>query len=327
MSIMVSIVCNTFNHEKYVRDALESFVTQKTNFEYEVLVYDDASTDKTADIIREYEEKYPTLIKPVYQTVNQYSQGLLPDKQNRDRAIGKYVAYCEGDDYWIDDHKLQKQVDYMETHPDCTFCFTNGVVCYGDTFGDAIVPWDKSAVVKKESPDYNVGELDLLGYIPTASFLFPNQLKEPELPEGAFAGDIYHKFVLTNYGYAHFIDEKCVVYRRAVSGSLTAIQSRDLAQRVKQVETSRKLYVFLKEYTNHQYDEILDMAICIRDIVIYYETGNYDELRRIKKSGALKLLKRGNTYTRMKYSIMCKYPKAFRKIKKFGKSCFSMFNR
>ena len=126
--VVVSIVCNTYNHELYIRDALDSFLSQKTNFPFEILVFDDASTDKTANIIRSYEEKYPDIIKPVYQTVNQYSLGLMPGKQNRERATGKYIAICEGDDYWCDCNKLQKQVDYMESHPDCTFCFTNGYV-------------------------------------------------------------------------------------------------------------------------------------------------------------------------------------------------------
>ncbi len=117
--IMVSVVCNTYNHEKYIANALEGFVSQKTTFPFEILVMDDASTDGTADIIREYEKKYPDLIKPIYHTVNQYSRGLGPMKQNRERAIGKYIALCEGDDYWIDEYKLQKQVDYMEAHPEC----------------------------------------------------------------------------------------------------------------------------------------------------------------------------------------------------------------
>ena len=97
--IMVSIICTAYNHEKYIRDALDGFVSQKTNFKFEILVNDDASTDRTAEIIREYEMKYPDLMRPVYQTENQYSKGvrishdiLIP------RARGKYLAYCEGDD-------------------------------------------------------------------------------------------------------------------------------------------------------------------------------------------------------------------------------------
>ena len=94
MDTAVSIICNAYNHENYIRDALESFVMQKTNFKFEVLVHDDASTDKTADIIREYEKKYPDLIKPIYQTENQYSKGFgLVGKLQLGRAVGKYISY------------------------------------------------------------------------------------------------------------------------------------------------------------------------------------------------------------------------------------------
>ena len=120
--ILVSIICNTYNHESYIRDALESFVMQKTDFAYEVLVHDDASTDGTADIVREYEKKYPDLIKPIYQTENQYSKGVTVSDINRKRAKGKYMAVCEGDDYWTDPYKLQKQYDAMERHPEVDMC-------------------------------------------------------------------------------------------------------------------------------------------------------------------------------------------------------------
>lgn len=121
--IAVTILCTAYNHERYIRDALEGFVMQKTSFPFEVLVHDDASTDKTADIIREYEGKYPDIIKPIYQTENQHSKKipitrtfLLP------RAQGKYIALCEGDDYWTDPMKLQKQYDFMEANPEYSMC-------------------------------------------------------------------------------------------------------------------------------------------------------------------------------------------------------------
>lgn len=114
-NILVSIICNTYNHEPYIRQCLEGFVMQKTNFPFEVLIHDDASTDNTADIIREYEVNYPDIIKPIYQTENQYSKktGIMKTFQYP-RVKGKYIALCEGDDYWIDSLKLQKQVDFLE---------------------------------------------------------------------------------------------------------------------------------------------------------------------------------------------------------------------
>ena len=128
---MVSILCTAYNHEAFLRDALDGFVNQRTRFPFEVLVNDDVSTDATRDIIREYAEKYPDIIRPFYQEENLYSRGLdvyrlvfFPN------ARGKYVAYCEGDDYWTDPTKLQRQVDWLETHPDYSACVHNTVLHY-----------------------------------------------------------------------------------------------------------------------------------------------------------------------------------------------------
>ncbi len=119
----VSVCCITYNHEKYIRDALEGFLMQQTNFSFEILIHDDASTDGTADIIREYEAKYPGIIKPIYQTENQYSKGIdISATFNFPRVQGKYIALCEGDDFWTDPHKLQIQYDFMESHPDYSLC-------------------------------------------------------------------------------------------------------------------------------------------------------------------------------------------------------------
>ena len=120
---MVSICCLAYNQEAYIRDALDGFLKQKTDFLFEVLIHDDASTDHTADIIREYEAKYPDIIKPVYQKENQWRKGIpFSFTYNSSRAKGKYLAFCEGDDYWTDPLKLQKQFDFMESHPEYALC-------------------------------------------------------------------------------------------------------------------------------------------------------------------------------------------------------------
>ena len=124
--LMVSIWCITYNHEPYIRQCLEGFVMQKTNFRFEAIVHDDASTDGTAAIVREYAEKYPDIIKPIFEIENQYSKGDGSlDRIMEEVCTGKYVAFCEGDDYWIDPLKLQKQVDYLESHPEYSMCFHN----------------------------------------------------------------------------------------------------------------------------------------------------------------------------------------------------------
>lgn len=114
-SPLVSICCITYNHEKFIRDAIEGFLMQQTNFDFEIIVHDDASTDGTAEIIREYEKKYPELFVTIFQNENQYSQGIKPwPNFVFPMARGKYIALCEGDDYWTEPLKLQKQVDFLE---------------------------------------------------------------------------------------------------------------------------------------------------------------------------------------------------------------------
>lgn len=134
--ILVAIHCLVYNHEPYLRDCLEGFVMQKTNFRFVAIVHDDCSTDGSAAIIKEYAKKYPDIITPIIETENQWSKhdGSLTHIMNEAiTATGaKYIAFCEGDDYWTDPHKLQKQVDYMESHPECSLCF-HGVKILDET--------------------------------------------------------------------------------------------------------------------------------------------------------------------------------------------------
>ena len=124
--LLVSIDFITYNHEAYIKDTLDGFLMQKTDFAYEVLIHDDASTDQTVKIIRKYEKKYPDIIKPIYQKENQYSKKIKISVQYQyPRALGKYIAICEGDDYWTDPYKLQKQVDFLEAHPDYGLVYTD----------------------------------------------------------------------------------------------------------------------------------------------------------------------------------------------------------
>lgn len=131
---VVSIDCQTYNHGPFVREALESFINQKTNFIYEVLVHDDASTDETVKIIKEFEQEYPDIIKPIFQQENQYSKNVNISKRFQcPRAKGKYIAICEGDDFWTDPHKLQKQFDFLESNPDYGFIHCNFDKLYNKT--------------------------------------------------------------------------------------------------------------------------------------------------------------------------------------------------
>ena len=141
-NIAVSVLCLAYNHEKYIRETLEGFVMQKTDFSFEVIINDDCSTDATASIIREYEEKYPGIIRPIYQGENQYSKGVQIIKDILvPKANGEYLAFCEGDDYWNDAYKLQKQYDVLQVHQECSMS-THKVKCCNEdgSPNDRIIP-------------------------------------------------------------------------------------------------------------------------------------------------------------------------------------------
>lgn len=132
--VKVSVLCLAYNHEKYIRKTLEGFVSQKTDFKFEVIVNDDASTDNTAAIIREFEKKYPDIIKPIYQTENQFSKKIkITDTYFLPRAKGKYIAFCEGDDFWCDETKLQKQFNIMESDSSLSMCVHKVQCIYADS--------------------------------------------------------------------------------------------------------------------------------------------------------------------------------------------------
>ena len=122
MSILVSICCQAYNQKDFIEQCLNGFESQITSFDFEILVHDDASTDGTADILKKFEKVNPSLYRNTYQKTNQFRKlNSLTDILVKN-ARGKYIAFCEGDDYWTDPYKLQKQVDLLESNPDCVGC-------------------------------------------------------------------------------------------------------------------------------------------------------------------------------------------------------------
>ncbi|MBR5176140.1 MAG: glycosyltransferase [Bacteroidales bacterium] len=149
--IKVSVICLAYNHAKYIRDTLDGFVTQETDFPFEVIVHDDASTDGTGEIIREYQAKYPDLIKPIFQKENQYSKGVLINKEFIFPLLrGDYIAFCEGDDYWTDSRKLQRQADALDAHPESDICSHRTLRIKDGKFNGWIAPKFRGGIVPVE---------------------------------------------------------------------------------------------------------------------------------------------------------------------------------
>lgn len=267
--IMVSICCITYNHEKYIRNALDGFLKQKTNFRYEIIVHDDVSTDNTANIVKEYEKKYPGIFNNIYQTENQCSKGNSPTLTAMKSARGKYIALCEGDDYWIDENKLQMQFNYMEQNKDCSFCFHNAQI-YDERTKMVIrnfVPYrnEQKKYLTKDNK-YNTGELALLNEIPTASYFFRNNIVFPDWCHNLVAGDIVIQLLSTNKGFAYYMDEVMSVYRIGTGiSAMDKWRADDKNKNVLKILNRLKGYIYIYENinkeSNYEYDEVLKKII------------------------------------------------------------------
>lgn len=219
MKPKLSVLCITYNHEPFIRQCLDGFVMQKTNFPFQVLIHDDASTDGTADIIREYAKKYPDIIKPVLQKQNQFSRGINVDKAfNWPRINGEYVALCEGDDYWTDPNKLQKQVDFLDAHPDYSVCFHPVRVVWADkSHPDSIFPTPKYRFNKTT---LELSDLLKHNFIQTNSVVYRWALagRESDYPDGILPGDWFMHLMHAATGKIGFLPDVMAVYRRHAGG-------------------------------------------------------------------------------------------------------------
>lgn len=238
---LVSICCLTYNHENYIAECLDGFIMQKTDFDYEILIHDDASTDGTAGIIREYELRYPEIVKPIYQIENQYSKGIKPTfKYNFPRAHGKYIALCEGDDYWTDPLKLQKQVDFLEGNNDYSACFHQVNVIKGDK--KIII-----GVYTNLNKDIFCTE-DLFGahFIATCSLIFRKSFLPSKIPNVA-SGDKWLLLNLSVKGNIKFLSDNMGVYRLHANG----ISNTHFG--IKKVYDMAYLLNLFNEHNNYQY--------------------------------------------------------------------------
>lgn len=218
--ILVTICCVTYNHKQYIVQAIEGFLMQKTNFPLEIIICDDASTDGTSEIIKEYERKYSDLIRGVYQTENQYSNGLLPYPNFVwPLAKGKYIALCEGDDCWIDSYKLQKQVDFLEKHTDYIACAHESIIRYDESFHTddikcsiAKLPYSDN---KHIVTDYSFQEVLNTVLFQSSTLVFRNKVSEfPDFIKINKLWDVVLFHCLGAKGKIHFLPDIMSIYRK-----------------------------------------------------------------------------------------------------------------
>lgn len=281
---MVSICCLAFNHEPYIRKALDGFLMQKTDFPFEVVIHDDKSTDRTAEMIREYEEKYPHIIHPLYQSENQYSKGIrnISGAFNFPRATGKYIAMCEGDDYWCDENKLQMQVDYMEAHPDCTLCFHSAGIESEDKAlrSTRIRPYEGDRICTAEDV------IDKKANYPTASLLFAAEPVK-RLPKYYYecpVGDIPLQIYLADLGYAFYMDRQMSIYRQGVSVSWSQqMEQGNYEQKLTEHhDRMKQMFRDFEQDTEFRHHEAVESAMGRMDFLTQLNVRHYRQAREPK---------------------------------------------
>lgn len=291
MDPIVSIICVTYNHEKYLVDALESFLRQETSFPYEIIIHDDASTDKTADIIRQYAKKYPSLIKPIYQKENQHSQGIKTATHIAPVVKGKYVAMCEGDDYWLNKHKIQKQFNFLEDNPDYISCF----------HAVSIVDVNKNATGRYYGPmgggskELTLQDTVVGGALHISSIFYRSEYYKNEKPlwfMNAIHGDYALALYLSAEGRIFFIDEAMSAYRTGVENSM--------------MTNFRKNYSKQNDIKYHKNRiETLEMADK------YYHYRFHDEIEKVNSISELHVILLENNFSSSSRKTIKKYAKYY----------------
>ena len=263
---LVSILCVTYNHAAFIRSCLEGFVKQKCDFDFEVLIHDDASTDGTQEIIKEYWKNYPEIIKPILQTENQWSKkaGGMNLRFNYPRATGKYIALCDGDDFWIDEQKLQKQVTFLENNPD--FSLVCGAYLRIENGEERKVI--RNNKVSPEKDDDKGSHFDLEDHnkawfwlIKPSTVLFrnfPDQVKL--LKEYEFSFDVHLFYHLLKMGKGYYSKEVLVGYNVHKGGVNSGTDHRD--RLLIQYYVVKDIY----EKDKNQYSKERYLKICFRII-------------------------------------------------------------
>lgn len=278
--IMVSIICNTYNHEKYIEEALLGFLSQETSFEYEILIHDDASTDRTPEIIREYEKKYPKLIKAIYQNENQYSKKVrITANIQFPRAQGKYIALCEGDDYWTDKSKLQRQYDLLEKNPDINICAHAAYNEIDGKIDGKLFPQKEDSIFSVENVILNDGD-----FVATASLMIRRTVFE----------NIYQFYNFSASDYAIqmmgaieqgmiYIGRPMSIYRLRTPGSWSAGTHNNQEVKIKHLEKMVQFFTLVGNELPDKYADAIEFQRNTYMFDLAKAKGDYEALKSVKK--------------------------------------------
>jgi len=246
---VVSICSITYNHAPYIRKAIEGFLMQKTDFPFEIIIDDDCSIDNTAEIIQEYSDNYPHIIKANLRKKNVGAK--INGLENHRKAKGKYIAFCEGDDYWTDTNKLQYQIDKMKEHPECQISFHPAIVLDEETKNEIIQAehFTKNTVVPIEEVIVGNGE-----YCPTASIIVAREIiaNLPGFFQNTPVGDYFLQVYAAAEGGALYLNKTMCIYRIHSTGWTSQVQKDVTKYKVFTLAMVKSLLEF-DTFFNHQY--------------------------------------------------------------------------
>lgn len=298
----VVVFCTSYNHGKYIETTLNSIINQKTNYSFKIVVHDDASTDDSQETIRKFAGQYPDTIIPILQKENQLSKGInvynhLPEVVMQ----GKYIAYCECDDFWIDENKLQKQIDYMENHPECSMCVHNTI-----KVDEAGTPLDLYFNSTNEDRDYAASDVILAGgggLFHTSSFLYRTTYKG-EMPACFMMKDIADyptAIYFSTKGSIHYFKEVMSAYRVAAVQSWSVVFNNDNSKKIAHFLELGHALQGMDEYTKGKYSDAFKSVICDSEYMYLYLDYNIIDILRTEKYRKIFMK---NTFTaQVKYII------------------------
>lgn len=272
---VVSIICITYNQEKYIDKAIDSFISQETDFPIEIIIHDDASNDNTCEKIKEWREKYPKIIRIIIEEENTFS------KEPKDifvrhtfpYARGEYIAICEGDDYWCDKHKLQKQYDFAQNNKACSLIVHSAYIC-----NENGVLTNKIVRPYKESRVMPIGDVAINGasIVHTASMFFKSSDVTffPSFYYVGLVSDFHLMLLLAAKGEIYYMDELMSVYRVNSVGSMVNEQAKSISGRIQSYKDGIKTIKMYRDYLKKDIPEF-DYAILLREYYIAAYKGQF----------------------------------------------------
>ena len=251
----VSVICTTYNQEKYIANCLNGFLIQKTNFPFEVIVHDDCSTDGTLDIVLSYEKKYPDLFIVVTEEENQYSRNADFDEILMPYVRGRYIALCEGDDFWCDEQKLQRQYDFMESHPKCSLVCHNTII--NDLGGkNPLILFNNWRDIHELTED----DVFIGWNVHTSSYFFRKEyylVRNEFFQWCRYFGDYIRLCNAKDKGNVYCLPEPMSVYNFNNKDGVTKLYNSDIIKKLGQIEFRIQFLKKFDELTDHRHSAVI----------------------------------------------------------------------